>query len=124
MSGHSKWSSIKHKKALTDAKKGQQFTKMAREITIAAREGGGNPDGNYQLRLAMERAREVNMPQDNVVRAIKRGTGGLGGATLEELRLEGCGPDGVAIMLEPLTDNRERTSGGLGDRFSGAGGYR
>src|SRR6266849_3225879 len=78
MSGHSKWSSIKHKKALTDAKKGQQFTKMAREITIAAREGGGNPDGNYRLRLAMEKARDVNMPQDNVVRAIKRGTGELG----------------------------------------------
>src|SRR5438094_4978436 len=74
MSGHSKWSSIKHKKALTDAKKGQQFTKMAREITIAAREGGGSPDGNYRLRLAMEKARDVNMPQDNVQRAIKRGT--------------------------------------------------
>src|SRR5437879_5419525 len=115
MSGHSKWSSIKHKKALTDAKKGQQFT-------IAAREGGGNPDGNYQLRLAMEKAREVNMPQDNVVRAIKRGTGELGGATLEELRFEGYGPHGVAIMLDTLTDNRNRTSGDIRNLFSRAGG--
>ena len=91
MSGHSKWSSIKHKKALTDAKKGQQFTKVAREITLAAREGGGNPEGNYQLRLAIEKARDVNMPQDNIQRAIKRGTGELGGAALEELRFEGYG---------------------------------
>lgn len=122
MSGHSKWSSIKHKKALTDAKKGQQFTKMAREITIAAREGGGNPDGNYRLRLAMEKARDVNMPQDNVVRAIKRGTGELGGATLEELRFEGYGPHGVAIMVDTLTDNRNRTSGEIRNLFSRAGG--
>src|ERR1700736_425661 len=122
MSGHSKWSSIKHKKALTDAKKGQQFTKMAREITIAAREGGGNPEGNYRLRLAMEKARDVNMPQDNVVRAIKRGTGELGGATLEELRFEGYGPHGVAIMVDTLTDNRKRTSGEIRNLFSRAGG--
>src|SRR6266550_365938 len=122
MSGHSKWSSIKHKKALTDAKKGQQFTKMAREITIAAREGGGSPDGNYRLRLAMEKARDVNMPQDNVVRAIKRGTGELGGATLEELRFEGYGPHGVAIMVDTLTDNRNRTSGEIRNLFSRAGG--
>ena len=121
MSGHSKWSSIKHKKALTDAKKGQQFTKMAREITIAAREGGGSPDGNYRLRLAMEKARDVNMPQDNVARAIKRGTGELGGATLEELRFEGYGPHGVAIMVDTLTDNRNRTSGEIRNLFSRAG---
>src|SRR5204863_481918 len=122
MSGHSKWSSIKHKKALTDAKKGQQFTKMAREITLAAREGGGSPDGNYRLRLAMEKARDVNMPQENVKRAIQRGTGELGGAALEELRFEGYGPHGVAIIVDTLTDNRNRTSGDIRNLFSRAGG--
>ena len=122
MSGHSKWSSIKHKKALTDAKKGQQFTKMAREITIAAREGGGNPEGNYRLRLAMEKARDVNMPQENVQRAIKRGTGELGGAQMEELRFEGYGPHGVAVMVVTVTDNRNRTSGDIRNLFSRAGG--
>src|SRR6202048_4540253 len=122
MSGHSKWSSIKHKKAHTDAKKGQQFTKMAREITIAAREGGGKADGNYRLRLAMAKARDVNMPQDNVQRPIKRGTGELGGAALEELRFEGYGPHGVAILLDTLTDNRNRTSGDIRNLFSRAGG--
>jgi YebC/PmpR family DNA-binding regulatory protein len=122
MSGHSKWSSIKHQKAANDAKKGQQFTKMAREISLAAREGGGNPDGNYRLRLAIEKARDVNMPQDNVVRAIKRGTGELGGATLEELRFEGYGPHGVAIIVDTLTDNRNRTSGEIRNIFSRAGG--
>ncbi|TMD24850.1 MAG: YebC/PmpR family DNA-binding transcriptional regulator [Chloroflexi bacterium] len=122
MSGHSKWSSIKHKKALTDAKKGQQFTKVARELTIAAREGGGNPEGNYRLRLAMEKARDVNMPQDNIQRAIKRGTGELGGAQMEELRFEGYGPHGVAIMVVTVTDNRNRTSGDIRNLFSRAGG--
>jgi YebC/PmpR family DNA-binding regulatory protein len=122
MSGHSKWSSIKHKKALTDAKKGQQFTKMAREITLAAREGGGSTDGNYRLRLAMEKARDVNMPQDNIQRAIKRGTGELGGAALEELRFEGYGPHGVAIIVDTLTDNRNRTAGEVRNFFSRAGG--
>ena len=122
MSGHSKWSSIKHKKAVTDARKGQQFTKMAREITIAAREGGGNPDGNYRLRLAMEKARSVNMPHDNIQRAVKRGTGELGGAQIEQLRFEGYGPHGVAIMVETVTDNRNRTSGDIRNLFSRAGG--
>ncbi|HEY8677113.1 MAG TPA: YebC/PmpR family DNA-binding transcriptional regulator [Candidatus Dormibacteraeota bacterium] len=122
MSGHSKWSSIKHKKALTDARKGQQFTKMAREISIAAREGGGSPDGNYRLRLAIEKARNVNMPQDNVQRAIKRGMGELGGAQMEELRFEGYGPHGVAIMVDTVTDNRNRTSGEIRNLFSRAGG--
>ena len=122
MSGHSKWSSIKHKKALTDAKKGQQFTKMAREITIAAREGGGNPDGNYRLRLAIEKARDVNMPQENIKRAIQRGTGELGGAQMEQLRFEGYGPHGVAIMVETVTDNRNRTSGDIRNLFTRAGG--
>src|SRR3989440_12351181 len=122
MSGHSKWSSIKHKKALTDAKKGQQFTRMAREIPSAAREGGGNPDGTHRLRLAMEKARSANMPQDNVQRAIKRGTGELGGAQIEQLRFEGYGPHGVAIMVETVTDNRNRTSGDIRNLFSRAGG--
>ena len=122
MSGHSKWSSIKHKKALTDAKKGQQFTKMAREITIAAREGGGNPEGNYRLRLAIEKARSVNMPQDNVKRAIQRGTGELGGAQMETLRFEGYGPHGVAIMVETVTDNRNRTSSDIRNLFARSGG--
>src|SRR3989442_13956508 len=111
MSGHSKWSSIKHKKALTDAKKGQQFTKMAREITLAAREGGGSPDGHYLLRLAMEKARDVNMPQENVKRAIQRGTGELGVAALEVLRFEGYGPHGLASIVVTLPVNRNRTLG-------------
>src|SRR5919198_1120651 len=122
MSGHSKWSSIKHKKALTDAKKGQQFTKMAREITIAAREGGGNPDGNYRLRLAIEKARGVNMPQENIKRAIMRGSGELGGAQIEQLRFEGYGPHGVAIMVDTVTDNRNRTSSDIRNLFTRAGG--
>ena len=122
MSGHSKWSSIKHKKALTDARKGQQFTKMAREITIAAREGGGNLDGNYRLRLAVEKARDVNMPQDNIQRAIKRGTGELGGTQIEQLRFEGYGPHGVAIMVDTVTDNRNRTTSDIRNLFSRAGG--
>src|SRR5438552_18931306 len=121
MSGHSKWSSIKHKKALTDAKKGQQFTKMAREITLSAREGGGSPDGNYRLPLAMEKARDVNMPQDNIQRTIKRGTGELGGAALEELRFAGYGPHGVAIIVDTLTDHRNRTSGAVRPLYSRAG---
>jgi YebC/PmpR family DNA-binding regulatory protein len=122
MSGHSKWSSIKHKKALTDARKGQQFTKMAREITIAAREGGGNPEGNYRLRLAIEKARSVNMPQENIKRAVMRGTGELGGAQMEQLRFEGYGPHGVAIMVETVTDNRNRTSSDIRNLFTRAGG--
>src|SRR5437763_15183303 len=100
MSGHSKWSTIKHKKAATDARKGQQFTKVARELTIAAREGGGNPEGNYRLRLAVEKARSVNMPQDNIKRANMRGTSGLADSTIEELRFEGYGPHGEAIMAK------------------------
>ncbi len=123
MSGHSKWSSIKHKKAVTDARKGQQFTKVAREITIAAREGGGNPDGNYRLRLAVEKARSVNMPQDNIKRAIQRGTGELGGAQMEELRFEGYGPHGVAIMLDTVTDNRNRSSSEIRNLFTRHGGH-
>ncbi|HYM51664.1 MAG TPA: YebC/PmpR family DNA-binding transcriptional regulator [Candidatus Limnocylindrales bacterium] len=122
MSGHSKWSTIKHKKAVTDARKGQQFTKMAREITIAAREGGGSPDGNYRLRLAVEKARDVNMPQENIKRAIMRGTGELAGSTIEELRFEGYGPHGVAVMVDTLTDNRNRTSSDIRNLFARSGG--
>jgi YebC/PmpR family DNA-binding regulatory protein len=122
MSGHSKWSTIKHKKAVTDARRGQQFTKVAREITIAAREGGGDPDGNYRLRLAIEKARDVNMPQDNIKRAIQRGTGELGGAQMEELRFEGYGPSGVAVMVETVTDNRNRTASDIRNLFVKAGG--
>ena len=122
MSGHSKWSTIKHKKAATDARKGEQFTKVARELTIAAREGGGNPDGNYRLRLAVEKARDVNMPHDNIKRAIQRGTGELGGAQMEELRFEGYGPSGVAIIVETVTDNRNRTAGEIRNLFTRAGG--
>src|SRR5207244_12070999 len=95
---------------------------MASEIPIAAREGGGNPDGNHRLRLAMEKARSANMPQDNVQRAIKRGTGELGGAQIEQLRFEGYGPHGVAIMVETVTDNRNRTSSDIRNLFTRAGG--
>src|SRR5919201_374219 len=122
MSGHSKWSTIKHKKAVTDAGKGQQFTNVARELTIAAREGGGNPEANYRLRLAIEKARSVNMPHDNIQRAIKRGTGELAGTQIEQLRFEGYGPHGVAIMVDTVTDNRNRTSSDIRNLFTRAGG--
>ena len=122
MSGHSKWSTIKHKKAVTDARKGQQFTRVARELTIAAREGGGNPESNYRLRLAIEKARSVNMPHDNIQRAIKRGTGELAGTQIEQLRFEGYGPHGVAIMVDTVTDNRNRTSSDIRNLFTRSGG--
>ena len=108
MSGHSKWSTIKRKKQAEDAKRGKMFTKLAREITSAAREGG-DPDVNFKLRLAVDRARVANMPKDNIERAIKRGTGELKGAALEEFCYEGYGPNGVAMLVEVLTDNRNRT---------------
>ena len=122
MSGHSKWAGIKHKKAVVDAKRGQAFTRASREITIAAREGGGNPDGNFRLRLAMQKAREINMPTDRIQNAIKRGTGELAGEKLEEVRYEGYGPAGVAIMVDTLTDNRNRTSAAIRHLFSKGGG--
>jgi len=109
MSGHSKWSSIKRAKGVADARRGQLFTKLTREIIMAAREGGGNPDGNFQLRMAIQKARDSNMPNDNIDRAIKRGTGELEGARLEEIVLEGYGPGGVAILVQALSDNRNRT---------------
>ncbi len=122
MSGHSKWAGIKHKKAVVDARKGQTFTKVASEITVAAREGGGDPAGNFRLRLAIQKAREVNMPADNIERAIKRGTGELQGAAIEEIRYEGYGPGGVAILVDALTDNRHRTVAGLRNLFTRSGG--
>ena len=123
MSGHSKWSTIKHQKGVTDARRGQLFTKLAREITVAARQGGGDPDSNFRLRLAVQKARENNMPLDNVDRAIKRGVGGGdGGGDLEEALYEGYGPGGVAIMLQALTDNRKRTVSDVRASFTRAGG--
>ena len=109
MSGHSKWSTIKHKKAAQDARRGKLFTRLAREITIAAREGGGNPDVNFRLRLAIDRAKAANMPKDNIERAIKRGTGELKGEELVEVMYEGYAPNGVALLVQALTDNKNRT---------------
>jgi YebC/PmpR family DNA-binding regulatory protein len=108
MSGHSKWSTIKRKKEATDAKRGQAFTRIAREIAIAAREGGGDPDSNFRLRLVVDKARQANMPKDNIERAIKRGTGELKGEELEEIMYEGYAPDGIALLLDTVTDNRNR----------------
>ncbi len=122
MSGHSKWAGIKHKKAVVDAKRGQTFTRVARELTVAAHEGGGDPQGNFRLRLAIQKAREVNMPQDNIERAIKRGTGELSGDAIEEIRYEGYGPMGVAILVDTVTDNRNRTVAAIRNLFHRAGG--
>ncbi|HYA26757.1 MAG TPA: YebC/PmpR family DNA-binding transcriptional regulator [Thermodesulfovibrionales bacterium] len=109
MSGHSKWAQIKHKKAHTDAKKGRIFTQIVKEISVAARLGGGDPNGNPRLRLAIEKAKEVNMPHDNIKRAIMKGTGELPGMSYEEFTYEGYGPAGVAVLIEVLTDNKNRT---------------
>jgi YebC/PmpR family DNA-binding regulatory protein len=109
MSGHSKWSTIKRKKGAVDAKRGKIFGRLAKEITVAARLGGGDPGGNPRLRAAIAAARAENMPNDNITRAIKRGSGEGGGAALEEVTLEGYGPAGVALMVESLTDNKNRT---------------
>jgi YebC/PmpR family DNA-binding regulatory protein len=109
MSGHSKWATIKRKKAVTDQKRGSLFTKLVKEITIAARMGGGDPSGNSRLRLAIETARENSMPADNIKRAVQRGTGELDGAQYEEIAYEGYGPGGIAIIIEAATDNRNRT---------------
>lgn len=110
MSGHSKWSTIKRKKAANDAKRGAIFTRHGREITIAAREGGGDPDSNFALRLAVDRAKAVNMPNENIERAIKKGTGGdKDGGGLEQIAYEGYAPHGVALMIDCVTDNRNRT---------------
>jgi len=109
MSGHSKWASIKHQKGVADARRGQLFTKLTREIIVAVRQGGSNPESNSRLRLAIQKARDNSMPSDNIERAIKRGSGTLEGATLVEMVLEGYGPGGTAIMVQALTDNRNRT---------------
>src|SRR5437588_7239824 len=110
MSGHSKWASIKHKKAVVDARRGQQFTKLARAITVAAREGGGDADGNPTLALAIQKARDASMPKDNIERAIGKGTGeGVEADRIETVLYEGYGPGGVALLIEALTDNRNRT---------------
>jgi len=110
MSGHSHWSTIKRKKAATDAKRGAVFSKAAKAITVAARQGGGDPTMNLALRYAIDKAREVNMPRDNIQRAVKKGTGELGGQQIEHLVYEAYAPGGVAIMIECLTDNRQRTA--------------
>ena len=122
MSGHSKWAGIKHKKAVVDARRGQAFTRAAREITIAAKEGGGDPEMNFRLRLAVQKAREVNMQADKIQSAIDRGTGAGKGDALEELRYEGYGPAGVAIMVDVMTDNRNRTAPAIRHVFSKNGG--
>ena len=122
MSGHSKWSTIKHKKGKADAKRGQVFTRIIREITVSAREGGGDPDGNARLRAAIAAARAANMPADNIKRAVQRGTGELPGVNYEEITYEGYGPSGVAVMLRVLTDNRNRTTPELRHIFSKHGG--
>ena len=109
MSGHSKWANIKHRKGRQDAIRGKMFTRLAKEITIASREGGGDPGANPRLRLAMQNARAVNMPNDNITRAIKKGTGELEGVAYEEITYEGYAPAGVAVILETVTDNRKRT---------------
>lgn len=109
VAGHSKWAQIKHKKAQVDAKRGKIFTKLVKEISVAARLGGGDPEKNPRLRVAIEKAKEVNMPSDNIKRAIMKGTGELSGAAYEEVTYEGYGPGGVALLIEAMTDNKNRT---------------
>ena len=118
MSGHSKWHSIKHKKAAADARRGNIFTKLIKEITVAARIGGGNPDMNPRLRTAIGKAKDQNMPQDNITRAIKKGTGELPGVAYEDFTYEGYGPGGVAVMVQVTTDNRNRTVSEIRHLFS------
>jgi len=122
MSGHSKWATIKHKKGALDAKRGRTFTKLIKEITVAARSGGGDPTANARLRKAITDAKAENMPNDTIDKAVKRGTGELEGATIEEITYEGYGPSGVAIMVESATDNKNRTVAELRHMFSKHGG--
>ncbi|HEX5939957.1 MAG TPA: YebC/PmpR family DNA-binding transcriptional regulator [Dehalococcoidia bacterium] len=122
MSGHSKWSTIKRQKGAADAKRGALFTKLAREIQVAARAGGGDPEMNAALRLAVSKAKDNNMPSDNIERAIKKGTGDLEGAQLQEMRYEGYGPGGAAILIDALTDNKNRTVSEVRNIFTRAGG--
>lgn len=122
MSGHSKWSTIKHKKAAQDAKRGKVFTKLIKEITVAARLGGGDPGANPRLRAAIAAAKAANMPKNNIERAIKKGTGELEGVSYEEVTYEGYGPGGVAVLVETITDNRQRTVADIRHIFSKRGG--
>jgi YebC/PmpR family DNA-binding regulatory protein len=123
MSGHSKWASIKHKKAATDAKRGQLFTKLARAISVAAREGGGDPDSNFTLAAAVEKAKSYSMPKDNIQRAIDRGSGaGSGDEQIERVVYEGYGPGGAAVLVDTLTDNRNRTGSEVRNIFDKSGG--
>jgi len=122
MSGHSKWATIKHAKGIADAKRGQLFTKFIKEISIAARMGGGDPESNPRLRTAILKARASNMPKDNIERAIKKGTGELGGKVYEELVYEGFGPGGVAVLVEVLTDNKNRAAADVRNIFTKNGG--
>ncbi len=122
MAGHSKWANIQHRKKAVDAKRGKIFTRINRELTVAAREGGGDPDSNPRLRLAIEKANGANMPKDNIERAIKKATGELEGVTYEELRYEGYAPGGVAVMVDCLSDNKNRTVAEVRHAFSKHGG--
>jgi YebC/PmpR family DNA-binding regulatory protein len=122
MSGHSHWATIKHKKGAIDAKRGKLFSKLSRAIIIAARHGGGDPEMNLKLRYAIDKARQVSMPKDNIDRAVKRGTGEMEGLTFEEITYEGFGPGGVAILVDVLTDNRNRITGEIRKIFERTGG--
>ncbi|MEO5656830.1 MAG: YebC/PmpR family DNA-binding transcriptional regulator [Nitrospiria bacterium] len=122
MSGHSKWATTKHKKAAIDAKRGKSFTKLIKEITVAARIGGGDPDGNARLRVAIQKSKEQNMPADNIKRAVMKGTGELPGVSYEEILYEGYGPGGTAILVESMTDNKNRTVSEIRHVFSKHGG--
>ena len=122
MAGHSKWANIKHRKAAADSKKGKVFTRLIKEITVAAKAGGGDPDSNPKLRLMLDKARDANMTKDSVTRAIQRGTGELEGVSYEEARYEGYGPGGAAVMVDCLTDNRTRTIAEVRHAFAKHGG--
>ena len=122
MSGHSKWASIKHQKGVADARRGQLFTKLTREIIVAVRQGGSDPDMNFRLRLAVQKARDANMPMDNIDRAIKRGAGETDGAALVEMVLEGYGLSGAAILVQALSDNKNRTVQEVRNLFTRNGG--
>lgn len=122
MSGHSKWAQIKRQKGANDVKRGAVFTKLAREIQVAAREGGGDPEANFRLRLAIQKAREANMPADNIKRSIERAVGGGAGEQLEEITYEGYGPGGTAVLIQAMTDNRNRTVSDVRAAFTRAGG--
>ncbi len=122
MAGHSKWANIQHRKGRQDAKRGKLWTKIIREITVAARAGGPDPDSNPRLRLAWDKATDANMPKDNILRAIKRGSGGEDGADYEEIRYEGYGPGGAAVIVDAMTDNRTRTVAEVRHAFAKCGG--